>query len=307
MESFFIMLRLQLMLLIFLAAGVYIRKRNIVPKEAQPYFTEFLVRIALPCMIFNSFRPGSASDILLPAVQALLISSVVSLFSFIIGAVLYRGSPPACRAVMRYGTLVSNAGFAGLQQVQGAFGAAGLMYASIYLIPLRILMWSAGISLFTKSSNKSGIKTVLLNPGILAVYAGLFRMLLQIPLPDAVDSAIKEIGDCTNPLSMIAIGMIVADIPLRSVITSVITREACLLTCVRLIVLPVMVLAVLTAIQVDATIKGIAVILTAMPVGVNTPILAQRYGSDHEFASKCVLLSTVLSLFTLPVISIFLF
>lgn len=302
MESFFTMLRLQLMLMIFLTVGVYIKKRRIVAKEAQPYFTEFLVRIALPCMIFNSFKTGSSSGILSPAFQAIIISISVCLFSLAVGSVLYRRVPPKRCSVMRYGTLVSNAGFAGLPQVQGAFGSTGLMYASIYMIPLRIIMWSAGISLFVKTGRRSGIKDILLNPGMLAVYVGLPRMLLQVQLPSAVDSAIKAIGDCTNPLSMIVIGMIVSDIPIRTVFD----KDVIFLAFVRLILIPAVVLMLLCFIRVGAVLKGVAVILTAMPVGVNTPILAQRYGGDHEFASKCVLLSTVLSLITLPLISLYL-
>lgn len=301
MDSFLTMLRLQLMLLIFLLTGIYIRKRNIVTKEAQPYFADFLVRIALPCMIFNSFGIDSGLETLLSASKTLIVSSIMCLFSLALGFAIYRRSSPERRSVMRYGTLVSNAGFAGFPQVQGAFGVTGLLYASIYLIPIRIVMWSAGVSLFMKEDKKARVKKILLNPGMLAVYAGLPRMLLQIPLPSAVDSAIKAIGDCTNPLSMITIGMIVADIPLRTAIN----KDVIYLTLVRLLALPMIALTVLTAVHAEPVLKGVCVMLTAMPVGVNTPILAQKYGGDHEFASKCVFLSTVLSLITLPIISVF--
>lgn len=302
MDSFFTMLRLQLMLLIFLTVGIYIRKRNIITKEAQPYFTEFLARIALPCMIFNSFKSESGLEVLLSSSKALLVSFAVCLSSFVLGKILYSHISPERRSVMCYGTLVSNAGFAGLPQVQSTFGATGLLYASIYLIPLRIFMWSAGISLFHKADKKVKIKNILTNPGMLAVYMGLPRMLLQVPLPGAVDSAIKSIGDCTNPLSMIVIGMVVADIPWRTVID----KAAVALTFVRLLIIPMTVLLVMKAIHADSMLTGVSVILTAMPVGVNTPILAQKYGGDYEFASKCVLISTILSMITLPVISIFL-
>ena len=114
MDSFFTMLRLQLMLLIFLTVGIYIRKRNIVTKEAQPYFTEFLARIALPCMIFNSFKSESGLEILLSASKMLTVSFVVCLFSFVLGKILYSHISPERRSVMRYGTLVSNAGVCGI-------------------------------------------------------------------------------------------------------------------------------------------------------------------------------------------------
>lgn len=302
MDSFFTMLRLQSMLLIFLLVGIFMRKRKMVPTEARPYFTDFLVRIALPCMIFHSFRSDSGWETLYRASGALWISSFVCGVSFLAGWLLYRNTPAGRRSVMRYGTLVSNAGFAGLPQVNGMYGAAGLLYASIYLIPLRISMWSGGISLFIRADRRTKVKSVLTNPGMIAVFLGIPYMLLPVALPRPVEAAIQAIGDCTNPLSMIIIGMIVADIPIKTVIC----RDVLLLTTVRLVVLPGLVLLVLKSLHMDPMLIGVSVLLTAMPVGVNTPILAQKYGGDHEFASKCVLLSTVLSLFTLPIISVFL-
>ena len=98
-------------------------------------------------------------------------------------------------------------------QVQGAYGLLGLFYGSIFLIPLRIFMWSAGISLFVETDWKTKMKNALTNPGMIAVFLGLPRMLLQIPLPAAMDTVIQTVGDCTTPLSMIVIGMVVADFP----------------------------------------------------------------------------------------------
>ena len=296
------MLRLQTILLLYLLMGVYVRKRNIVTVEARSSFNEFLIRITLPCMIFSAFHRDFGLEQLAAASKMLLISFGVYLFSSLLGGGIYRCIPFERRSVMRYGTLVSNAGFAGLPQVQGAYGPLGLFYGSIFLIPLRIFMWSAGISLFVEADWKTKMKNVLTNPGMIAVFLGLPRMLLQIPLPAAMDTVIQTVGDCTTPLSMIVIGMVVADIPIKTVVN----KDTLFLSAIRLIVLPVSLLIILKLLHVDPILAGVSVMLTAMPVGVNTPIIAQKYGGDHVFASKCVLLSTALSLITIPLLSIFL-
>ncbi len=75
--------------------------------------------------------------------------------------------------ILKYATLVSNAGFMGLPIVESIYGQTGLLYASIALIPQRVFMWSAGLSLFAQTDYKNMIKKVAFHPCIIAVYIGL--------------------------------------------------------------------------------------------------------------------------------------
>ena len=119
MNSFSTMLRLQTILLLYLLMGVYVRKRNIVTVEARSSFNEFLIRITLPCMIFSAFHRDFGLEQLAAASKMLLISFGVYLFSSLLGGGIYRCIPFERRSVMRYGTLVSNAGFAGFHRSKG--------------------------------------------------------------------------------------------------------------------------------------------------------------------------------------------
>jgi predicted permease len=178
----------------------------------------------------------------------------------------------------------------------------GLFYASIFVIPNRIFTWSAGISLFTKDEKKSWVRSVLLNPCILAVIIGLPQLVLKISLPSFINAAIANMGNCSISLSIIILGSILADVDFRSIIT----RETLYMSLVRLILLPVCALLALKAVHFPSLPTAVAVVLTGMPVGSTTAILADRYGADFGFASKCVFVTTVLSLITIPVLSIFL-
>ena len=92
-------------------------------------------------------------------------------------------------------------------------GQMGLALASIYLIPQRIVMWSAGVSYFTKGSNrKQVIKRVLTHPCIVAVFLGLALMLTGMKLPSFLDAALKDIGNCNTAMSMLVIGTILAEV-----------------------------------------------------------------------------------------------
>lgn len=303
METFLKMLETQSILFVYMAVGYYCRKVNIFSDEMRAKLTDFTVMITLPCMVFKSFLMEFSMDALIQGGVALLIASVMAVVALIAGNLLYNRFVPREKCIMQYGTLVTNSGFAGLPIVGGAFGDEGLLLASLFIIPTRILMWSAGISLFTTGGTRwERTKKVLTNPSIIAVGLGLVWMVFQLPLPGFLRSAVGNLGNCTSPLAMALVGAILADVPLRGIWEP----KALYLAAVRQIVLPVILLVALKGLALDPLTVGVSVTLSGMPIGSTTAILAQKYGADAEFGSKCVFISTVTSLITVPVLTLFL-
>ena len=302
MDSFFNMVDVQTVLFIYLAVGFFCRKRGIFTDEARDKLTDFVVLVTLPCMIFESFNMAFSLEALKQGATAVVIAAGMACVALLLGKVLYNRFPYEEKSILQYGTLVSNSGFAGLPVVSGAYGDEGLFLGSLFIIPTRILMWSAGISLFTQADSKNAFKKVMTNPGIIAVEIGLVRMFLQLPLPHFVDTAVDNLGACTSPLAMALVGAILADVPLKTVID----LRGFYLVAVRQLLLPGLCLAILTLLGVDPLTVGVSVALTGMPIGSTTAILAQKYGANAQFASKCVFLSTLTSLVTVPILTLFL-
>lgn len=302
MDSFFNMVDVQTVLFIYLAVGFFCRKRGIFTDEARDKLTDFVVLVTLPCMIFESFNMAFSLEALKQGATAVVIAAGMACVALLLGKVLYNRFPYEEKSILQYGTLVSNSGFAGLPVVSGAYGDQGLFLGSLFIIPTRILMWSAGISLFTQADPKNAFKKVMTNPGIIAVEIGLVRMFLQLPLPHFVDTAVDNLGACTSPLAMALVGAILADVPLKTVID----LRGFYLVAVRQLLLPGLCLAILTLLGVDPLTVGVSVALTGMPIGSTTAILAQKYGANAQFASKCVFLSTLTSLVTVPILTLFL-
>ena len=301
LDSFLVMLKVQVALVIYLSIGIFVRKKGIVSAQSRKDFIDFVMMVTMPCMVFNSFDQDFGISQLRLASDILAISLSACVFSILLGKIIYNRYPHSKKSIMQYGTLISNSVFAGMPIVESAYGSLGLFYASIFIIPSRIFMWSAGISLFTTSDLKTKLKQVLLNPPMIAVFLGIARMLFAIKIPQSVNSAIVNIGNCTTAMSMIIIGMVLADIPVKSIFE----KGVFYLSGVRLLVIPVVLLIALRILHIDHTITSVAVIILAMPVGTTATMLAKIYGGDYEFASKCVLVSTVLSFLTLPLVTLF--
>ena len=302
MDSFFNMVDVQTVLFIYMAVGFFCRKVRIFTDEARDKLTDFVVLVTLPCMIFESFHMAFSLETLKQGAASVAIALVMACVALLLGKVLYNRFPYEEKSILQYGTLVSNSGFAGLPVVSGTYGDEGLFLGSLFIIPTRILMWSAGISLFTRADAKQAVKKVLLNPGIIAVEVGLVRMVLQLPLPHFVDTAVDNLGACTSPMAMALVGAILADVPLKTVFDP----KSFYLVAVRQFLLPGICLAALRLLQVDPLTIGVSVALTGMPIGSTTAILAQKYGANAQFASKCVFLSTLTSLVTVPILTLFL-
>lgn len=302
MDSFFKMVDVQTVLFIYMAVGFGCRKAGIFNDVARDKLTDFVVFVTLPCMIFESFNMAFSLESLKQGALALLIAVGMSCVALLLGKVLYNRFPYEEKSILQYGTLVSNSGFAGLPVVSGAYGDEGLFLGSLFIIPTRILMWSAGISLFTRADAKQAVKKVLLNPGIIAVEVGLVRMLFQIPLPHFVDTAVDNLGGCTSPMAMALVGAILVDVPLKTVFD----LKSFYLVAVRQFLLPGICLAAPRLLHVDPLTIGVSVVITGMPIGSTTAILAQKYVADAKFASKCVFISTLTSLVTVPILTLFL-
>ncbi len=302
MDSFFKMVDVQTVLFIYMAVGFGCRKAGIFNDVARDKLTDFVVFVTLPCMIFESFNMAFSLESLKQGALALLIAVGMSCVALLLGKVLYNRFPYEEKSILQYGTLVSNSGFAGLPVVSGAYGDEGLFLGSLFIIPTRILMWSAGISLFTRADAKQAVKKVLLNPGIIAVEVGLVRMLFQIPLPHFVDTAVDNLGGCTSPMAMALVGAILVDVPLKTVFD----LKSFYLVAVRQFLLPGICLAALRLLHVDPLTIGVSVVITGMLIGSTTAILAQKYVADAKFASKCVFISTLTSLVTVPILTLFL-
>ncbi|MDF2907241.1 MAG: transporter [Herbinix sp.] len=296
--EFMKLLNIQAALFVYILVGIYAKKKAIITKENQHKYIDLVLQILMPCMIFSSFKQTITSEVIMKAGLVIVIAFGIALSALFLGKILYRNYPPDKKSIMQYGTIVNNAGFAGLPLAGEIFGDIGLFYASFFLIPNRIFMWTAGISLFEKTDTKTKWRNILLNPNIIAVELGLLRCVLPIEIPYFMDYSIDKIGATVSPLSMIIVGAILADVDIKSIFD----KSVFFVAGVRLILLPLLTIGVVTLLRLDSTISGVALVLTAMPVGTTTALLAAKYHADVAFASKCVFITTLASLITVPIL-----
>lgn len=307
------------MMFLLVIAGMVLKQNGILKDEGKAVLTDVVLYLFLPCNIINSFRVEFDFQILKKFAVVLGISILVQAVSYLLSRILYNQKPVEIKRVMQYCTIVSNSGFLGLPIAEGIYGVEGMMYASVYIIPMRMMMWSAGIACFTESPDlKSVVKKLAVHPCIVAVYIGLGLMMCQKPLGifyagvlaasplplqailtvlvNALDKAVRSAGGCTTALTMVLIGMMLAEVNLKSLLD----KDALTISAMRLGIIPGLVLLGCKLFHIDGFLTGICVLIAGMPAGSTSAILAAKYGCDYTFATKCIVVSTMLSMLTIP-------
>lgn len=301
MSTFQTMLNLQLSLFAIMLVGFFCRKKGLIDPKTRGVLSDLLINIILPCNIISSFDIEVTDKLLKSAGMVFAIYMGVQFFSYLVSLVAYRKVPMDQQVILRHGTITSNAGFLGNPITYGVFGAEGLLYASIALIPVRIFLWSAGLSLYTKTDSKSAVKNLMTHPCVVSVFIGFALMFAPFELPNFVTRTINSIGGCTTAISMMVIGAILADINLKNIPIKLLSYYSF----IRLIFIPAVVFIVLSVFKVEPLLTGVCTLLSGMPAASMTAILAAKYDGNSEFGSQVVFFSTMLSMVTIPLMTLF--
>lgn len=295
------MLNMQLMMFLFIAVGFYVRKKGIVGTEGRMNMIDMCLFVTLPFNVFHSFLRGWDWDLFVACGIILLLSVGFNLISIFFSAVLYKKEEENKQKTLKYGTIISNSGFLGNPMVEGIYGSDGLLYAALFMLPVRIVMWTVGMAVFLKGQKNKAWKNVLTHPCIVAIYLGVLVMISGIQFPPFLQNTITGISNCNTPISMMLIGMMLAEVKPKGLID----RTVMFYTAIRLLIIPIVIFAVTAILPIDPMLRGITVIMAGMPAPITTALLSAKYGGDEKYATGMIFVSTILSMITLPLWCLF--
>lgn len=297
------MISMQIQILAYLLIGLLLGKKKWITKQTASQLNFLVMNLILPCSIFHAFQTKITPGIIRSCLSIFVIAILIQCAFILIGRLLWKNHQPEKERInLDFCTASNNAGTLGMVIGEAAFGNEGILYTSIYAIPLRICMWAYGIGLYARNKSDSLttlLKKIFTNPCIIAILLGIPAMMLQSaghPLPDVLTRIITSIGQCTTVLVMLTIGIILSELSVKELAC----RTVVLYCILRLILFPAAVCLLLYVLPVAPITLQICVLETAMPAPVTAAMLAQKYKTDEQFAGKLVFLSTMLSMVTLP-------
>lgn len=303
-------------LFLVILVGYFACKKKILEKEARIKLTNIVLNITLPAMILSSVMTQDELPAIGEIVQLLFVAAASYVILFL-GAFLFPRLlrvPIDKRGVYQFMLTFGNVGFIGFPVTQAIFGERAIFYTSVFNLPFNILVYSVGVGFIQKSANAGGQQTsqekktcitakTFLSPCMLASYLSLAMALLHIRGLQLIGNTCTMLGNITTPAALLIIGSSLAEMRFREMFGNV---RVYLFTVIRLLVVPMITYAIFKPFLSNPLILGVMVIVSAMPVATNGTMLCLQYHGDERLMAQGTFLTTLGSIFTIPLISLFL-
>ncbi len=289
-----------LSIILMIALGYALKRIDFLGEKDIDPFNRIVMYILMPCMIFHAIY--SADLDLLPKLGILPFvilasSAITGIASFIILKQLKLDDKTLWSVLVT--VMIANTAFMGYPVTLGILGQEGFLRAifcdmatlSMFLILSFLLILKFGGTI------KTAVRKIALFPPLWAVVLGLGFNFFNIPIGAVLDNTINYLGQGAIPLIMIALGL--------SIDFSALSRSKSMIvftSVMKLAFFPLVALIIATYLGLVDLQYDVSIIEAAMPSGMMSLLLAITYKLDYELTSDCILINTVISLITLPVI-----
>lgn len=294
-----------LTLFIIILVGYILKKKDYIDKKIEKGLSKLLINVVLPALIISSMII-EINDNLINNVKLISIISVTAyLFLIIFSSLIVKlfNIEKDKKIVFRFMLIFSNVGYMGYPVIDAIYPEYGIFYAVFNNIAFNFILWTYGVYMFTADNKGLNIKWKnILNNGLIASFIGLIFMFTSYKPPVAIRGALESLGNMTFPLSMLIIGASLAKVKFTTIFRD---KYLFILALLRLISIPIITFFILKPFSLPEIINNIAIILVAMPSAANTVILAEEFDGNSTFASEGVFFTTLFSLFTIPLILLF--
>ena len=290
MESALIVLSQTLTMSIYLLIGFALYKGGKISREGSKSLANLLVWLVIPAVIIHSFCVEFSLEKLQDLGLSALLAAGALLIAILTARLLFGKNAVDCFAVS-----FSNCGFMGIPLVKAGFGDGAVFLLVGFIVLLNLLQWTYGASLLKGERKRLTLKELLLNPIMIGSILGLLLFVtgLGTKLPVILSGAISGVAALNSPIAMLVLGIYMAQASLKETFLS--PRLYCL-SGVRLLLM-------LIFIPASPMMKYVILIGAAAPVGANVAVYAQLYDKDYSYACQTVVVSTLLSIATLPVMT----
>lgn len=288
-------------LFVIMFMGYAVVKAGLMKSSESKSVSVILVYLVIPCVIIKAFQVDYTPDVQKGLFLAIAAAVAVHILFLLITIPLKKIFQ--MDVIEQATSIYSNAGILVIPLVQELLGQDYVIYSSAYIAVQLILLWTQGKNMLCEEE-KLEWKKIFLNVNIISIIAGIVLFLFRIKLPAGVQDVLGMMNNMIGPLGMLLAGMAIAEVPLKSIFTK---KRNYLSVAFRLLLYPVLGLLLMKAIQIVVNLENSSQILLTVYLACVTPAcasvtsMAQLYDKDAAYASSLYVLTTLLSIVTMPV------
>lgn len=301
MKEFFILLEQVKLFAVYLAIGVLLVKTSVMNSASLEAISRYVMRLALPLLIFTNAVHGVTRQSLYQALPVLGCAVLVYLLLFLLSLPLAKvfrlqgNRKNVYRALGMFG----NIGFMGIPILTSLFAENGMIYIGVVTIIDQLLLWTLGVRL-TSGTEKGRVpfnRKKLLNPAVISIILAVFFVCAGWQLPQFLNTALTSVGSSATSLALIYLGGIFACMNLGSFLR---LPEFYGLVVVKMLAFPVLIYILLKSLPLNSEICTTMALLAGMPSMSSLVMMAKENGPEGDYAAGGVFLTTIFSLATLP-------
>ena len=304
--------------------GFYLGKTEKLKSSFSIPLGEIILSISIPALSFNAFMKDFDKSTFMNGINILIWSFIIHIILMIVAGVFYYNLDFEKRLTLKMMSVFGGITVFGIPIAQALYGDLGIIYSSIFSIPYRIFLYSYGfIKMSEIKMDKKNIKSMFLNPVILATFIGLFIWIFQEKLPQVnisgqnyaifrfdktaiwIYKPLSFLASLCSPLAWLAAGLKLSELSIKDSFKDKIAWQFSL---IKTIFIPSLILLMIYLINSLGFLKlsdiGIGVIIVMMGTPTASVIIAYslKYNKEPLVTSSCSFLSTIFSLITIPIL-----
>lgn len=291
----FVVLGKVAILLLFAIIGFALCKTGKINHTHSKFLSTLVVFIFLPATTFKSFSTNFTVKYITEKYDIILTSAagvvIISTLAFYLSKALTKDKYR--RAVYTYSLTVPNSGYMGIPLTKAVFGDAMLLNVLLFALPINIYLYSIGYCSLTKT--KLNFKK-LLNPPLIAIGLGAIVGISGLKLPEFATDFLSTASAPMGPSTMLILGMTLSEYKLSKLLK---IKMNYLVSVLRLVIIPAASVVILKLLGLQNVILP-ALIVYSMPCGLNTVVFPKLVDEDCETGAALALISTALSVITIP-------
>lgn len=313
--AFYTILQQVSVLAILSLVGIIGVKAGIFSEQAKSAIEKLVFYVTLPLLIITKLSMLEITPVILKnGLWVIIFTYVILIIQIIIGRIsarLFRLEKPQA-VIHALHTFLGNIVFLGFPLLDALFpGGEAILYAALYQLVMNTVFWSYGILQMAPAVKGRGLKSLrkMLNPNTIALLIALSMLLLKVRLPGVLQTALGGLGGTTLYLAMLYIGILLSGTKLLAMIRK---WDVLFLSLNKLLLMPVLLVFMfwliftLTPFRLSNIAVSVLVLEAAMPCMTILVLLAKHYGADDRKAMENFVVSTVLSVLSLPLVLFFL-
>ena len=298
-----------LLTLMYLSAGFLLSKAKKVIPDHMSSISSILLYICAPCMFLDAiisldYSASMTANIFLFLVITLAVMVLALLLIFLL---LGRRRKDFAFRMMAIASVMGNVGFFGLPVVRAVFPEApeAAAYSCIFCVSMNIVAWTLCVFILTDDRKYMSVKASLLNPTVLPVTVALvlYASGAKNWMPQLVLGGIHSVGGISTPLCMFILGIRLSTMNLKSFFTSPVPWLA---SFGKLLAFPLISYGIVLLLPLSDVFRASILLLSATPCASIILNLSEIHHHGQDIAARCALLSTLLSVLTIPLLSLLL-